>query len=33
VQDRIRQLMQDVVQLQVPLIVDLKQGRTWEEMG
>ena len=33
VKDRIRDLMQNVVHLRVPLTVDVKQGRTWEEMG
>jgi DNA polymerase-1 len=33
VRDSIRDLMQNVVQLNVPLIVDLKQGRTWELLG
>jgi len=33
VQDIIRGLMQDVVDLRVPLIVDMKKGRTWEELG
>jgi DNA polymerase-1 len=32
VRDTIRELMQNVVQLNVPLIVDLKQGRTWEQL-
>jgi DNA polymerase-1 len=31
--DLIRDLMQNVVQLRVPLTVDLKQGKTWEELG
>src|SRR5207245_3004289 len=29
----IRDLMQNVVQLNVPLTVDVKQGRTWEALG
>ena len=29
----IRDAMQNVVQLRVPLTVDLNQGRTWEELG
>ncbi len=33
IRDRIRDLMQDVVQLSVLLTVDVKQGRTWEELG
>jgi DNA polymerase-1 len=33
VQNAIRGLMQDVVELRVPLIVDIKKGRTWEELG
>lgn len=32
VRDQIRDLMQNVVKLDVPLIVDMKQGRTWEEL-
>ena len=32
VRDRIRELMQNVVELNVPLTVDVKQGRTWEEL-
>ena len=32
VRDTIRSLMQDVVQLNVPLVVDVKQGRTWEQL-
>jgi DNA polymerase-1 len=32
VQDRIRELMQNVVQLNVPLIVDVKHGLTWEQL-
>ena len=31
--ETIRELMQNVVQLRVPLTVDVKQGRTWAEMG
>ena len=33
IKEKIQELMQNVVQLRVPLTVDLKQGRTWEEMG
>jgi DNA polymerase-1 len=33
VRDTIRRLMQDVVQLNVPLTVDVKQGKTWEQLG
>ncbi|HLH32961.1 MAG TPA: DNA polymerase I, partial [Terriglobia bacterium] len=33
VKDLIQELMQNVVQLNVPLTVDVKQGRTWEELG
>jgi DNA polymerase-1 len=33
IRDNIRELMQNVVQLNVPLTVDVKQGRTWEELG
>jgi DNA polymerase-1 len=33
IRDNIRDLMQSVVQLNVPLTVDLKQGKTWEELG
>jgi DNA polymerase-1 len=33
IRDNIRDLMQDVVKLKVPLTVDLKQGRTWEQLG
>jgi DNA polymerase-1 len=32
VKDTIQQLMQNVVQLNVPLIVDVKQGKTWEKL-
>ena len=32
VRETIRSLMQNVVQLNVPLIVDVKQGRTWEQL-
>jgi DNA polymerase-1 len=31
--EALRDLMQSIVTLNVPLIVDLKQGRTWEELG
>ena len=30
---QIRNLMQDVVRLNVPLTVDVKQGKTWEALG
>ena len=30
IQDRIRERMQNVVQLRVPLTVNLKQGRNWQ---
>jgi len=33
VRGTILDLMQNVVQLSVPLIVDMKQGRTWQELG
>ena len=33
IRDTIRDLMQNVVQLNVPLTVDVKQGKTWEELG
>jgi len=33
IRDTIRDLMQNVVQLNVPLTVDLKQGQTWEQLG
>jgi DNA polymerase-1 len=32
VRDTIREIMQNVVQLNVPLTVDLKQGKTWERL-
>ncbi len=32
IKDRIRQQMQDVVQLSVPLTVNLKQGRDWQNL-
>ncbi len=32
VKDTIRELMQNVVQLNVPLTVDVKQGKTWEDL-
>jgi DNA polymerase-1 len=32
VRDTIRNLMQDVAQLNVPLVVDVKQGKTWEQL-
>jgi len=32
VAETIRNLMQNVVQLNVPLVVDVKQGKTWEEL-
>jgi DNA polymerase I-like protein with 3'-5' exonuclease and polymerase domains len=31
--DIIRELMQNVVQMNVPLTVDIKQGKTWEQLG
>jgi DNA polymerase-1 len=33
IRDSIRDLMQDVVKLSVPLTVDVKMGRTWEQLG
>lgn len=33
VKETIRELMQNVVQLNVPLTVDVKQGKTWEKLG
>jgi DNA polymerase-1 len=33
VRDLIRETMQSVVRLSVPLTVDVKQGRTWEQLG
>jgi DNA polymerase I len=33
IRDTIRDLMQNVVQLNVPLTVDVKQGKTWEQLG
>src|SRR5262245_51794290 len=33
IRDKIRDVMQDVVQMNVPLTVDVKQGRTWEQLG
>lgn len=33
IRDTIRDLMQNVVKLNVPLTVDLKQGKTWEQLG
>jgi DNA polymerase-1 len=33
IRDTIRDLMQNVVQLNVPLTVDVKQGKTWETLG
>ena len=33
IRDNIRDLMQDVVKLNVPLTVDVKQGRTWEQLA
>jgi len=32
IRETIRNLMQDVVTLSVPLTVDLKQGKTWETL-
>jgi DNA polymerase I len=33
IRDNIRDVMQNVVRLNVPLTVDVKQGRTWEQLG
>ena len=33
VKDTIKELMQNVVQLNVPLTVDVKQGKTWEKLA
>jgi DNA polymerase-1 len=33
IRETIRELMQNVVQLTVPLTVDIKQGKTWEQLG
>ena len=33
IRETIRELMQNVVELNVPLTVDLKQGKTWERLG
>jgi DNA polymerase-1 len=33
IRDEIRDVMQNVVQMKVPLTVDVKQGRTWEQLG
>jgi DNA polymerase-1 len=33
IRDTLRDLMQSVVSLSVPLTVDMKQGHTWEELG
>jgi len=33
IRDNIRDVMQNVVQMNVPLTVDVKQGRTWEQLG
>ncbi len=33
IRENIRNLMQDVVKLNVPLTVDVKQGRNWEQLG
>jgi DNA polymerase-1 len=30
--ETIRSLMQNAVQLNVPLVVDVKRGKTWEEL-
>jgi DNA polymerase I-like protein with 3'-5' exonuclease and polymerase domains len=30
--DTIQNLMQNVVQLNVPLVVNVNQGKTWEEL-
>ena len=32
IRDKIRDVMQNVVQMNVPLTVDVKQGRTWEQL-
>jgi DNA polymerase-1 len=32
VRDRLREIMQSVVRLNVPLTVDVKQGKTWQEL-
>jgi DNA polymerase-1 len=33
IRDTVRDRMQNVVQLNVPLTVDIKQGKTWEKLG
>jgi DNA polymerase-1 len=33
IRDTVRDLMQGVVELSVPLTVDIKQGKTWEQLG
>ena len=33
IKEKIRQQMQDVVQLSVPLTVNLKQGRDWQNLS
>ena len=33
VRDSVQDLMQNVVRLDVPLTVDVKQGKTWEQLG
>jgi DNA polymerase I len=33
IRDTVRELMQNVVQMNVPLTVDIKQGKTWEQLG
>ncbi len=33
IRDFVRDLMENVVQLSIPLIVDVKQGRNWKELG
>ena len=33
VRDTIQEMMQNVVPLRVPLIVDVRQGKTWEKLG
>jgi DNA polymerase-1 len=33
IRNTLRDLMQNVVQLSVPLTVDVKQGKTWEQLG
>jgi DNA polymerase-1 len=33
VKSTIQEMMQNVVQLNVPLIVEVRQGKTWEKLG